>query len=158
MSSPQGTPSGNRLLESLPATDRRRMLAGFEAVELALAEVLYSPGERLSHVYFPTQGFISLIMPVDASSSLEVGLVGSEGMFGIPLVLGVDVSPVRAVVQGSGSRVAHGRRAFPARAEARAGAGTRARPLCLCPAQPNWRRPPAARASTWSKHASPGGS
>ncbi|MET0681833.1 MAG: Crp/Fnr family transcriptional regulator [Casimicrobiaceae bacterium] len=103
MSSPQGTPTGNRLLESLPATDRRRMLAGFEAVELALAEVLYSPGERLSHVYFPTQGFISLIMPVDASSSLEVGLVGSEGMFGIPLVLGVDVSPVRAVVQGSGT-------------------------------------------------------
>ena len=56
------------------------------------------------------------------------------------------------------SRVAHGRRALPARVEARAGAGTRARPLCLCPARPNWRRPPAARASTWSKHASPGGS
>ena len=42
-------------------------------------------------------------MPIDESASLEVGLVGNEGMFGIPLVLGVDVSPVRAVVQGAGA-------------------------------------------------------
>ena len=85
LSSPQRPPTGNRLLDSLPAADRRRMLTGFEMVDLAFAEVLYTPGERLSHVYFPTESFISLIMPVDTSSSLEVGLVGSEGMFGIPL-------------------------------------------------------------------------
>jgi CRP-like cAMP-binding protein len=78
------------------------MLAGCETVELAFADALYTPGERLSHVYFPTASFISLIMPVDDSASLEVGLVGNEGMFGIPLALGVDVSPVRAVVQGAG--------------------------------------------------------
>jgi CRP-like cAMP-binding protein len=79
------------------------MLAGCETVELAFGDVLYTPGDRLSHVYFPTTSFISLIMPVDGSTSLEVGLVGNEGMFGIPLALGVDVSPVRAVVQGAGS-------------------------------------------------------
>jgi CRP-like cAMP-binding protein len=79
------------------------MLAGFETVELAFADVLYTPGERLSQVYFPTSSFISLIMPVNSSASIEVGLVGNEGMFGIPLALGVDVSPVRAVVQGEGS-------------------------------------------------------
>jgi CRP-like cAMP-binding protein len=92
----------NRLLQALPDSDLRRMLAGSETVELAFADVLYNPGERLGHVYFPTRSFISLIMPVDVSSSLEVGLVGNEGMFGIPLVLGVDVSPMRAVVQGAG--------------------------------------------------------
>jgi CRP-like cAMP-binding protein len=79
------------------------MLAGSETVDLAFGDVLYNPGERLHHVYFPLRSFISLIMPIDASASLEVGLVGNEGMFGIPLVLGVDVSPVRAVVQGAGS-------------------------------------------------------
>jgi CRP-like cAMP-binding protein len=100
--STQRASAGNRLLEALPESDLRRMLAGCETVDVAFADVLYTPEERLSHVYFPTASFISLIMPVDGSASLEVGLVGNEGMFGIPLVLGVDVSPVRAVVQGAG--------------------------------------------------------
>ena len=93
----------NRLLEALPSSDRRRVLAECETVELAFGDLLYTPWERLSHVYFPTTTFISLIMPVDDSDSLEVGLIGNEGMFGIQLVLGVDASPVRAVVQGGGS-------------------------------------------------------
>jgi CRP-like cAMP-binding protein len=103
MPSIQRAPAGNRLLAALPSSDGSRVLAQCETVELVFAEALYTPGERLSQVYFPLKGFISLIMPVDESSSLEVGLVGSEGMFGIPIVLGVDVSPVRAVVQGAGS-------------------------------------------------------
>jgi CRP-like cAMP-binding protein len=103
MSSISRIPPVNRLLASLPDRDLQSMLGECESIDLAFAEVLYNPRDRLSHVYFPTSSFISLIMPVDASSSLEVGLVGNEGMFGIPLVLGVDVSPVRAVVQGAGS-------------------------------------------------------
>jgi CRP-like cAMP-binding protein len=99
----QRIPAVNHLIEALPSSDRRRVLAECESVEHVFAEVLYTPRERLSHVYFPTTSFISLIMPIDATASLEVGLIGNEGMFGIPLVLGVDVSPVRAVVQGAGS-------------------------------------------------------
>lgn len=112
MPSTQRALAVNGLLESLPSSDLRRMLAGCETVELVFADVLYKPGERLSHVYFPLKGFISLIMPVDDSASLEVGLVGNEGMFGIPLVLGVDVSPVRAVVQGAGSALRMGAAPF----------------------------------------------
>ncbi len=112
MPSTQRVPAVNRLLEALPSTDLRRLLVECETVELAFAEVLYSAGDRLSHVYFPTSSFISLIMPIDNSSSLEVGLVGNEGMFGIPLALGVDVSPVRAVVQGAGSALRMGAASF----------------------------------------------
>lgn len=103
MKSNQRPPVANRLLQALPSRELRRMLRGCETVELAFADMLYRPGERVSCVYFPTSSFISLIMPVDHSSSLEVGLVGNEGMFGIPLALGVDASPMRAVVQGAGS-------------------------------------------------------
>jgi CRP-like cAMP-binding protein len=103
VSSPQRMPIVNHLLESLPPSERRRMLAGCEVVELAFADVLCAPGETLRSVYFPIGGFISLIMPIDDSAALEVGLVGNEGMLGLPLALGVDVSPVRAVVQGAGS-------------------------------------------------------
>jgi len=96
-------PEVNRLLEVLPTGELRRMLVRCERIELAFAEVLYTPGERLRHVYFPVGGFLSMIMTPADSASLEVGLIGSEGMFGFPLALGVDVSPVRAIVQGAGS-------------------------------------------------------
>lgn len=78
------------------------MLAGCEQVELTFAEVLSSPAERIRHVYFPVEGFISLLRPIDGTASLEVEMVGNEGMLGVPIALGVDVSPLRALVQGPG--------------------------------------------------------
>lgn len=93
----------NRLLAALPRTDRRRFLAGCEPVELDFAAVLSEPGERIRHVYFPTVGFLSLVTPIDGGTGLEVGMVGDEGMLGIPLVLGVEISSLHVVVQGPGS-------------------------------------------------------
>jgi CRP-like cAMP-binding protein len=86
----------------LPRKDREHLLAGCEQVELTFAEVICEPGDRIKHVYFPAEGFVSLLTPRDGCTSLEVGLVGSEGMVGITLMLGVDVSPLRALVQGAG--------------------------------------------------------
>ena len=103
MPSLKGATGTNYLLQALPRGDLARMLTVCDTVALDIADVLYSPGERLRDVFFPVSGFISLIMHVDDTSSLEVGLVGNEGMFGVQLLLGVDVSPVRAVVQGAGS-------------------------------------------------------
>lgn len=105
-------PVVNRLLAGLPRKDRQRFLAGCDAVELALAEVLARPGERIHYVYFPTTSYISLTTPTDACASLEVGLVGSEGMLGTSLVLGVDISPLHALVQGPGSALRMGAARF----------------------------------------------
>jgi CRP-like cAMP-binding protein len=95
-------PVENRLLAGLPRKDRQHFMSGCEQVELIFGNILCKPGETVRHVYFPTNSFISLVTPIDGHSSLEVALVGSEGMYGIPLLLGVDVSPLQAVVQGSG--------------------------------------------------------
>ena len=68
-----------------------------------LSDTLVQPGERIRHVFFPIDSFVSLITPGDGDSQLEVGLVGNEGMVGVSLVLGVSVAPLRALVQGGGS-------------------------------------------------------
>lgn len=67
-----------------------------------MGEILYTPGTRLTHVFFPTTVIVSRIMAVDEGDYVEVGLIGDEGMFGVPLALGVSESSVRAVIQGPG--------------------------------------------------------
>lgn len=104
--------TGNRLLAALPAKDRRRILASCDLVELASHEVLYEAGTRLRNVYFPTSAFISLVTPLDACAGLEVALVGSEGMAGVGLLLGVPVSPLNHLVQGAGRALRIGAAAF----------------------------------------------
>jgi CRP-like cAMP-binding protein len=93
----------NRLLAALPISDRRRIVSGCEVVELALADLLYSPWKPLDFIYFPTSSFISLIMPTGGSAAFEVGLVGNEGMLGTALALNTDMSGERATVDGAGS-------------------------------------------------------
>lgn len=97
------TAAKNLLLTALPTRDRQHVLARCERVELMFAEELYAPGKRIRHVFFPIEGFISLITPMDGHAGLEIGLVGGEGMLGTSLLLGVDVARLRALVQGSGS-------------------------------------------------------
>jgi CRP-like cAMP-binding protein len=94
--------TGNQLLAGLPRPLRQRLVGILEPVELRLAEVLCTSGERMPYVYFPTRSFISLIAPLDGHAGLEVGLVGDEGMVGISLILGVEAAPVHALVQGAG--------------------------------------------------------
>jgi CRP-like cAMP-binding protein len=94
--------SPNRLLAALPRKDYLRLLPGLDPVDLVFGEVLYEAGEPIRNVYFPIQSLVSLLTLVEGHLALEVGLVGREGMVGIPLALGVGVSPVRALVQGAG--------------------------------------------------------
>lgn len=68
-----------------------------------MGQVLYQPRTTSRHVYFPNDCVVSLLAVADRGGGLEVGLVGREGMVGIPLALGVSTSPVRALVQGAGS-------------------------------------------------------
>ncbi|WP_235965464.1 Crp/Fnr family transcriptional regulator [Caenimonas soli] len=97
------TPPANRLLAGLPRKDRERFSGECESVELIVADVLSRPGDTIRNVYFPMTSVISLMTPIGERASLEVGLVGNEGMLGTPLILGVDVSPLHAMVQGSGA-------------------------------------------------------
>jgi CRP-like cAMP-binding protein len=95
--------AANSLLATLPRKSYQLMLARLEPVTLTFGDVLYRPREAIQHVYFPTDCLVSLLALAEGHLALEVGLVGREGMLGIPLALGVRDSPVRALVQGSGT-------------------------------------------------------
>ena len=87
------SPTANRLLAALPRKERQHLLAGCEEVDLAFATVLCEPGEPIRHVYFPADSSISVLTPIDGSASVEVGLVGNEGVVGIALFMGGDTTP-----------------------------------------------------------------
>ena len=96
-------PPTNRLLAALPKDEYREMLPDLEQFPLIFGELIYKPGALVRHVYFPTSGIISLLADVDDGSTLEVGIVGREGMAAMSVFMGVKTSPNSAVVQGAGS-------------------------------------------------------
>lgn len=96
-------PVVNRLLGGLPIKDRNKILNSCELIELSFDAVLCEPNDPIHHVYFPLSGFISLVTTLTGHQPLEMGLIGNEGMLGATLVLGVNIAPMRSVVQGAGT-------------------------------------------------------
>lgn len=109
-------PVANRLLAALSRKEFAHLLACLDPVQVSLGEVLHEPGELIRHIYFPNDCLISLRAVLEGRMTLEVDLVGREGMVGVPVVLGGSISQVRAVVQRAGSvmriRSAHFRDEF----------------------------------------------
>ena len=98
-----GAAAVNRLLATLPKNEYKRLLPKLKTVNLVLGEELYEPGDVIKYVYFPNDSIISLISELSETSLLEVGMVGNEGMAGLPVFMGVSSSSISALVQGSGT-------------------------------------------------------
>jgi CRP-like cAMP-binding protein len=92
-------PIENKILAALPAKEYARLAPHLTPVELPLGETLYKTEDQMEYVYFPNSGVVSFVAHMQEGASVEVGLVGSEGMVGIPLVFGDDISPNEAIVQ-----------------------------------------------------------
>lgn len=93
----------NQLLADLPPKDLKRLLPQLESVPLKLGDVLYEPGARIRHCYFPSEGVVSLLTVLSPHKAAEVGMVGREGVVGMSAAVGINNSQLRAVVQGAGS-------------------------------------------------------
>ena len=94
----------NRILAALPSKEYRSLLPELTEVTLAFGETLYEPGETIRHVYFPNTSVISLLSMAERST-LEVGMVGREGMAGLTVFLGIDKASTRCLVQREGTAV-----------------------------------------------------
>jgi CRP-like cAMP-binding protein len=120
---PPGT--GNQLLAALPRRDYQRLAAGLEPVALRHGEVLFEAGQPIRSVYFPEGGLVSILAPLEGDKVAEVAVVGREGVVGLPVFLGADVYPNRAVVLIPGSAQRLPAEAFRAAARRSAALGER---------------------------------
>ncbi|MEP0800152.1 Crp/Fnr family transcriptional regulator [Funiculus sociatus GB2-M1] len=97
----------NRLLATLLEPEYQRLVPHLEHVSLPLGQVLHKRGESIEYVYFPHRAIVSLLSTPEEGSKVEVGLVGNEGVVGIPNILGDNIAATTAMVQlaGSGMRI-----------------------------------------------------
>ncbi|MCC5645991.1 Crp/Fnr family transcriptional regulator [Nostoc sp. CHAB 5824] len=93
----------NKLLAALPASDYERLVPHLKLVALPLRKVLYQAGEPIAQVYFPDKAVVSIVTTMENGSTVEAGLVSNEGMVGIPIILGNNITTTTAFVQVSGA-------------------------------------------------------
>jgi CRP-like cAMP-binding protein len=99
---PIPAPLQNNLLAALPADEYARIFRTLELAPMPLGEALYESGAQMHHVYFPTTAIVSLLYVMEDGSSAEIAMVGYEGIVGVPLFMGGETTPGRAVVQSAG--------------------------------------------------------
>lgn len=96
-------PLKNELLAALPRDAYLRLLPHLESVQLPHGAGLYNSGESIEHVYFPEDALVSLVTHMSDGATVEVGIIGRDGMAGIPVLLGDDIAFEAAVVQIAGA-------------------------------------------------------
>src|SRR3954469_8479314 len=94
----------NRILADLSAADKALLMPDLEPIDLPLRHVLESPNKPITHSYFIEYGLASIVA-ANGHKRLEVGLIGCEGVTGLPIVLGNDRSPNETFMQVSGNGI-----------------------------------------------------
>jgi CRP-like cAMP-binding protein len=92
----------NRLLASLPERDRARLLPQLEILTLFAKETVHESAEEMNYVYFPLDCIVVLISSVESKATVEVGLIGNEGMVGAPILMGAKQSTSQALILTEG--------------------------------------------------------
>jgi CRP-like cAMP-binding protein len=95
-------PRDNQILDALPPLERERLFPHLELVELPLGAVLYESGDKLRHIYFPSNAIVSLLYVMQDGASAEIAVVGNDGAVGVSLFMGGETTPSRAIVQSAG--------------------------------------------------------
>jgi CRP-like cAMP-binding protein len=92
-------PVENRILALIPKEEYVYIQPDLTPVRLPQGKVLWNAGDEIRYAYFPLSGMISLISMTEEGSSVEVGMIGSEGLAGISTILRFENSPYQAAVQ-----------------------------------------------------------
>lgn len=98
-----GRPVGNEILSAIPEGEFNRLRPELEFVQLPHHHILHEAGERLEFAYFLNEGLASLVVLTSDGRSVEVSIVGHEGIVGTPLAVGLHRGPYRSIMQISGT-------------------------------------------------------
>jgi len=107
----------NRLLAAVPDHDMERLVQQMELISLTPGQLLYTSGEPIHFIYFPISGVVSLVHQMVNGATVEIAVVGCEGLVGLNLLLGVDTSADSAMVQVAGAALRMSGTLFLARCE-----------------------------------------
>jgi CRP-like cAMP-binding protein len=102
----------NRILDALPEQERARIMPRLELLPLKIKDYQLHQGELIRYCYFPLSGTVSLTQPMNNGDSAEVGLVGREGVVGLPAYFGEDIADNDAFVQLPGAALRISREDF----------------------------------------------
>lgn len=105
---PHMDPRRNRLLGAMPQEDADRFFSALAPVALSMRQSVYAVGEPLEHIYFIEQGIASVLTAMTDGETIESGMIGSEGIVGLPALFGDTVSRQKVIVQAPGSALRMG--------------------------------------------------
>jgi CRP-like cAMP-binding protein len=101
--STSSAPVGNILLAALAKHEYEHLVPALAPVNLSMGEIIYESGGHLGDVYFPVTAIVSLVYAMESGATVEMGLVGNEGVVGIALFMGGETTPNRAIVHSAGT-------------------------------------------------------
>jgi CRP-like cAMP-binding protein len=93
----------NFFLNSLPAADVAKLRPHLRSIDLPQGMVLFEVGDVIAHVYFPHDGVVSLVVPLESGETIESAMIGRESLVGGSAGLNGQVSVCKAIVQVAGA-------------------------------------------------------
>lgn len=99
LSTISNNPFTNRILAALPREEYERLSPHLEVVRLTPGRILYNAGDVVRYAYFPMGGMICLLSTTGDGRTIEVGMIGNEGVSGIPIILKTRTAPYQIMVQ-----------------------------------------------------------
>jgi CRP-like cAMP-binding protein len=96
---PDQSPQKNRLLAAMSQGDIGKFFSDLHPVSLPLRRIVYEVGAPLEHVYFVEQGVISILTKMTNGDAIEAGMIGLEGVVGLPALFGDEICGQQAIVQ-----------------------------------------------------------
>ena len=102
MTAPSSRPSMNKILASISNADYGEFFSQLESVSLVQGEVIYEAESTIDHVYFPETAVFSMLSTMEDGRTVEVGPVGNEGLVGLRIFLGAEISLDQVIVHVAG--------------------------------------------------------